>query len=145
MTRADIRPIGPRHTGVWHAQTLQAVMPVLVQTAQAAPEGPVALTLSPEELGSVRFEMQGRGEAIHIALTVERPETLDLLRRHVDTLVAEFKQAGFTGTSFSFSGTWGGGQDRGAQNPYRQRHDTEDEPTEHAGRTRGRGGLDLRF
>lgn len=116
----------------------------LVQQAQAGVDGPVTLTLSPEDLGPLRFEMQGRGDAIHVALVVERPETLDLLRRHSDQLVAEFRQAGFSGASFSFSGT--GGQDRGSPRPAYYRADEGDgEIVTVKPRRPARDGLDLRL
>lgn len=92
-----------------------AVSAALVAQVRAGEAGPVTVTLSPEELGTLRFEMHGRGEAIHVALVVERPETLDLLRRHAEQLAGEFRQAGFAGASFSFSGGQagaGGGAER---------------------------------
>lgn len=92
-----------------------AASAALVAQARAGEAGPVTVTLSPDELGTLRFEMHGRGEAIHVALVVERPETLDLLRRHAEQLAGEFRQAGFAGASFSFSGGQagpGGGAER---------------------------------
>ncbi len=122
-----------------------SVTPVLVLTAQTAPDDPVTLTLSPDDLGHVRFEMHGRGEAIHVVLTVERPETLDMLRRHVDQLVSEFRQAGFSGASFSFSGAWGGGQERGGQPAYRAEPEQGDETPPLARRSQTGTGLDIRL
>ncbi len=100
------------------------VSAVLVAQAHIRSEGPVLVTLNPEELGTLRFEMRANGEALHITLVVERPETLDLLRRHSEQLASEFRQAGFAGASFSFSGfgagsgASAGGQDRAAPAPY---------------------------
>lgn len=121
------------------------VVPVLVETALSQPDAPITVTLTPEDLGALKFEMQSRGDTIHVTLTVERPETLDMLRRHIDQLTAEFRQAGFAGASFSFSGgAWGGGQERGAGGGYAPRADKEDEPPPRHRKHNG-GGLDLRL
>lgn len=109
----------PPHAHALAVERFAALPPTvpaaLVAQARAGEAGPVTVTLSPEELGILRFEMHGRGEAIHVALVVERPETLDLLRRHAEQLAGEFRQAGFAGASFSFSGGQagaGGGAER---------------------------------
>lgn len=140
--RHDQRVAEVRHM----AQPMPAtVAPMLVETARAVPDAPVTLTLTPEDLGSLKFEMQSRGDTIHVALTVERPETLDMLRRHVDQLTGEFRQAGFAGASFSFSGGAGGGQERGPSAGYAPRaEEKEERPVPRSGK-QVRGGLDLRI
>ena len=80
----------------------------LIVHAKKAAESPIELLLNPEELGRLRFEMVQNGDQIKVVLSVEQPETLDLLRKHVDQLLAEFKQAGFPNASLSF-GQWGQG------------------------------------
>lgn len=81
---------------------------ILAQAPQAA-VAPVEVVLNPEELGKLRFEIHQQGDHIKVVLAVERPETLDLLRRHADQLVQEFRAAGYSGASLSF-GHWGGQQ-----------------------------------
>ncbi len=66
----------------------------------------VELLLDPVELGRVRFEFTTTGDRVQVTLSVERPETLDLLRRHADALRAEFRDAGIDSSTLSF-GTWG--------------------------------------
>lgn len=78
----------------------------LLPLAQMAQGGPVELTLSPAELGGLRFEMHQRGDQLTIVLSAERPDTADLLRRNSDQLLQDFKNAGFSGASLSF-GDWG--------------------------------------
>ncbi len=95
------------------AQT-QAVPPSLATTVPAqllhhtaaAKTGGVDVLLQPEELGHVKFQIQQHGETIRILLSAERPETLDLLRRHSDQLLQEFRQSGFSQASLNF-GQWG--------------------------------------
>lgn len=84
----------------------------MIQVAQSAPDGPVTLTLSPDDLGTLCFEVQQATDGVSVHLTVERPETLDLLRRHADQLIDAFRQAGFSGASFTFGGGEGGQRDR---------------------------------
>jgi flagellar hook-length control protein FliK len=67
----------------------------------------VELTLQPEELGKVRMTMSaGQDGAMTMSLQAERPETLDLLRRHIGDLARELQDLGFSNLNFSF------GQDR---------------------------------
>ncbi|MBC7477375.1 MAG: flagellar hook-length control protein FliK [Pseudorhodobacter sp.] len=63
----------------------------------------VELTLDPVELGKLRFEIITTSDRTQINLSVERTDTLDLLRRHADVLRAEFREAGFDGASLNFS------------------------------------------
>ena len=64
------------------------------------------LILEPAELGRVRFDMVTTGDRIQINLSVERPETLTLMRNHAEELRQEFRDAGFAGGTLNFS-QWG--------------------------------------
>lgn len=66
-------------------------------------DGSIEVRLSPEELGRVRVSMIPGEAGLVIQLVAERPETLDLLRRHADLLAADLHDAGYTGLEFSFS------------------------------------------
>lgn len=70
----------------------------------------IELVLRPEELGRVRFELRSEGDRLVVTLTADRPETMDLLRRHLPELRVELEQAGFGGASLDFGqpGTPGG-------------------------------------
>lgn len=65
---------------------------------------PAEMALSPPELGRVviRFEADPAGGTLH--LLVERPETLDLMRRHVDLLETALRAAGHDGCSIALGG-----------------------------------------
>ena len=71
----------------------------------AGDQAPVELILTPDDLGGLRFRISHLGDGLAVALTAERPETLELLRRHVDQLVQELRQSGIAGASISF-GRW---------------------------------------
>ncbi|PJF09889.1 flagellar hook-length control protein FliK [Pseudorhodobacter sp. MZDSW-24AT] len=65
----------------------------------------VELSLSPEELGKLRFDIVAHGDRLSVMVFAERPEALDLLRRHGDQLLQELRLAGFTQSSLNF-GDW---------------------------------------
>jgi flagellar hook-length control protein FliK len=87
--------------------TPRPVMQQVAEAARALRDGPVELTLQPEELGKVRMTMSaGQYGTMTMSLQAERPETLDLLRRHIGDLARELQDLGFSNLNFSF------GQDR---------------------------------
>ncbi|EEW26602.1 flagellar hook-length control protein FliK [Rhodobacter ferrooxidans] len=88
-------------------QVPKPLAPMLVAMAPDAAQGSVNLALAPEELGKVQMSMSHHGDLVHVTLTAERPETVELLRRNADQLSLEFRQSGFAGASLSF-GQWGG-------------------------------------
>ena len=67
------------------------------------PDRPVELALNPEELGRVRLTFTATDGGIHVAVMAERGETMDLLRRHIETLAQEFREMGYKDVKFEFS------------------------------------------
>ena len=82
----------------------------LVEVVRVNPDQPTEIALQPEELGKVRMSLSTGDGVVQIALTAERPETLDLLRRNIDQLAQEFRGMGFRDVGFDFSG--GGNNDK---------------------------------
>ncbi|MEL7211325.1 MAG: flagellar hook-length control protein FliK [Pseudomonadota bacterium] len=78
---------------------------VMVQLAQAQlkPDQPVELRLDPQELGQVRMVLTSQEQSLTLVMSAERPETLDLMRRHIDQLAQEFQEMGYTDLNFSFT------------------------------------------
>lgn len=68
------------------------------------PNQPVEIALNPEELGRVRIVLTHLDTGLTVAISAERPETLDLMRRHIEQLAAEFRQLGYENIGFEFSG-----------------------------------------
>ncbi|MGB8811943.1 MAG: flagellar hook-length control protein FliK, partial [Paracoccaceae bacterium] len=85
-----------------------ALVPALIDFSRDAGSGTLELSLAPEELGRLHMSLVQDGDMVRVTLVAERPETLDLMRRHADQLSQEFRQAGFSGASLSF-GQWGAG------------------------------------
>jgi len=117
MPPADgLRILQPAPTNAAPLSSLQPMTlppetaPAIILAVSQSGTNTVDLVLKPEDLGKLRFEMTQNGDQIRIHLTVERPETMDLLRRNADQLLFEFRQAGYSGATLSF-GHWGqGGQ-----------------------------------
>lgn len=76
----------------------------LAEAARRLPSGPVEVSLNPEELGRVKMVLTAGDGAITVSLSVERPETADLMRRNLANLGAEFRDLGYSDVRFSFSG-----------------------------------------
>ncbi|WP_407493724.1 flagellar hook-length control protein FliK [Pseudooceanicola sp. MF1-13] len=95
---SPIRPdMGPRVAEqVYHA-------------TKSLPEGAIEITLKPEELGRVRMQVTAVDQSVTLTITAERPETLDLLRRHIDQLAQDYKSQGFTDVRFDFATDGGEG------------------------------------
>lgn len=116
----------------------------------AATADTIELALSPEELGSVRIEFQANGDRLQVVLSAERTDTLDLLRRNADQLVAELRAAGYASATLNF-GQWGTSHDGDkSQHHVRvQSHLTLDSgsssPTNNRSFATTGGGLDIRL
>ena len=116
------------------------------------PDSPVEVSLSPEELGRVRLTLQTVDGGLSVVVQAERAETLDLMRRNIDSLARDFREMGYSNISFEF------GSERGQnRSPSPQGNtQTSDEP-EPASRFNtatsalqppepmAKGGLDLRI
>ena len=75
---------------------------MLAHAASQFTDRPIEMTLSPEELGRVRMTLATHDGSLTMAIQADRPETLDLLRRHIDTLAQDFRNMGFDNLNFSF-------------------------------------------
>ncbi len=81
----------------------------LVEALPRAVDRPVELSLNPEELGRVRISLNAVDSGITMSVTAERPETIDLMRRHIDQLAQEFRALGYGSISFDFNQQSGAG------------------------------------
>lgn len=88
-----------------HMSSTQPAHAPLVQIADvivAQRAGSTEIVLNPHELGRVKVTISGDSADLHVALVVERPETLDLVRRHAEILVRELRQSGVEQTRLDF-------------------------------------------
>jgi len=83
--------------------------PVARQIAQALTDAgrdagvPLDLALDPPELGRVRLSFTEANGTLTLAIAVERPETAELMRRHITLLSEEFARAGLDAPSVNIS------------------------------------------
>jgi len=80
------------------ARVVSQVVDVIHNTTESALE----VTLKPEELGKVRLTFLPSETGLHVTVLADRPETLDLMRRHFDLLESELRALGYEGVSLSF-------------------------------------------
>ncbi len=92
----------------------------LAEAVAHFPDRAVELTLSPEELGRVRMTLSTQDGVLSLSIQADRPETIDLMRRHIDQLAQDFRDLGFTDLSFSF------GRDDTARSETPDRHTDAD-------------------
>lgn len=81
----------------------RSVTPQIAAAVHASGERSVEIVLSPAELGKVRITLSPGEGAMTVNIVADRPETLDLLRRHSDLLAQDFHDLGYEGTAFSFA------------------------------------------
>lgn len=74
----------------------------LAEAVSQFPDRPVEITLSPEELGRVRLTLTTHDGALTMMVQADRPETLDLLRRNIDSLAQDFRDLGYQDLTFTF-------------------------------------------
>lgn len=98
----------PGRVGTGPALPRHLAADLLGGARRAETEERVELLLDPAELGRLRFELAPEGDRVTVLISVERQDTLDLLRRNAELLRAEFRDAGFGAADLSFS-QWGTG------------------------------------
>ncbi|WP_170329538.1 flagellar hook-length control protein FliK [Ruegeria arenilitoris] len=94
-------PAGQAMTATARAETARAIasqMATAINVRQHS--GAVEVALNPEELGRVSIILNGRDDGLHLTISAERPETLDMMRRHLSVLEAEFQSFGLGDLSF---------------------------------------------
>jgi hypothetical protein len=84
----------------------------LIHTLAKTGEGTMEIALSPDELGQLRLTLQAdpqNPDRLIVMLNFERPETLDLFRRHADQLAEALRNAGFANVDIGFGQSGHGG------------------------------------
>ncbi|AAV96688.1 flagellar hook-length control protein [Ruegeria pomeroyi DSS-3] len=112
--------------------------------------GSIEIALDPEELGRVQMNLKTRGDILTLTIATDRPETLDLMRRHIDQLATEFREMGYKDIAFNFGGSQTDARGGGHGQPGDDAHAGQPLDIEHTGTTPDRprisaGGLDMRL
>jgi len=119
-------------------------------SVSASEGGQTDLRLNPEELGRVRLSLSGGEGILTVSITAERPETADLLRRHIDSLAREFAAMGYEDVGFHFEGETSRDRDQGRGGPQGHAAPGQAMPDAHEPPAQGPalllgGGLDLKL
>ncbi len=130
------------------AETARHVAHQMAVAISAQPGQTTEIALSPKELGRVRLSIVAVDGAITLAVLAERPETADLMRRHIDVLAQEFKSLGYDDIAFSFADDSQAEPEDKSEKPSAKSasvdSNTVEEPPSHPKHTL-QSGLDLRL
>ncbi|MVO15584.1 flagellar hook-length control protein FliK [Parasedimentitalea huanghaiensis] len=105
LTEAVMSP-GTAH----RPETPRLVAAQLATALATKGERNIDVALNPEELGRVKMRVTTTDSSVIVMITTERPETGDMMRRHINELADEFRQMGFEDISFEFGGEGFAGQ-----------------------------------
>lgn len=108
-------PQAPQHTLHQRPDLPVHIARQLAEAMQGNSLRPVDIALNPEELGRLRLTMSVSDSGMVMHVTAERPDTLDLVRRHIAELSQEFRDIGYPDVSFSFAD--GNARDEGRATP----------------------------
>lgn len=114
----ESRAASTHHVGSTSLPARPDVAPILRQIADAMPQlndRGIELRLSPEELGRVHMQLVQTESGLTVHINADRPETLDLMRRHIDQLAKDLADAGFENSGFSFGDSPSGHQQQHGQ------------------------------
>lgn len=107
------RPVETAHQPRVHAPMPGEIGRQMAEAVAGFPDRPVEITLSPEELGRVRMVIATSDGTLTLQVVADRPDTLDLMRRHADQLAQDFRDMGFDKLEFRFGGQGGGSNREG--------------------------------
>lgn len=97
-----------RHAAVPHVEPHRQIADAIVRTR----DGAVEILLDPVELGRVTVLLGHESQPGRLGILVERPETLDLIRRHTDDLLRDLRSSGMPDAQLDFLRQDGDGRPR---------------------------------
>jgi Flagellar hook-length control protein FliK len=102
---------GSHPSGTASALPVPQIAAQLVAALSQSADGATELALSPDELGHIRLRLEpdaSNPDRLVVMISFERPETLDLFRRHAGELAEALRQAGYAGADIGFGQQDGG-------------------------------------
>lgn len=84
------------------AEVAQNISAQLVGAVSHNRLGVTEVFLNPQELGRVTLSMASQENILTLTILADRPETFELLRRHIDQLAQDFRGIGFDDIQFNF-------------------------------------------
>jgi flagellar hook-length control protein FliK len=101
----------------------------------------IEITLSPDELGRVRLSATQTEAGVVLVVQAERPETLDLMRRHMPDLLRDLQDMGFADINYSEGEQREHTEPNTSSTPETIEPQETPPPTQHVGSS----GLDMRL
>ncbi len=101
------------HAPAANAQAMAQQIASAMAEPGREPGGLIELALDPPELGRLRMQMTEIAGVMTLTIHAERPETAELMRRHLDLLAQEFAEAGLDAPSVEINN--GGADGHGSQ------------------------------
>lgn len=128
----------------------QAAIQQLAVAIRRSDGGEIEIALEPEELGKVRLTIAPHDTRVTVSVFVERPETLDLIRRHIDALTSDLRQQGYSEVALDFAQNRGQQGNKGLPDLPAQAAPSDETAPAETGKITSRpsprtGGLDLRL
>lgn len=117
-------------------QVLQQLVDIPLQ-----PNERIEITLAPEELGRIRLSATQSDQGVVLLVQAERPETLDLMRRHLPDLLQDLQALGFSDVGYSDQQNQGQKQEHASQSEA----SVDVSPPDIAQQAQPASGLDLRL
>jgi hypothetical protein len=102
VPRSDLRALSMTAVAAPPSPATERVIAGFAAGIASNAPGEVELTLSPKELGTLRFRMSIHEAVLFVHVTADRPDTADLVRRHMTLLTSELTGEGFADVHFSF-------------------------------------------
>lgn len=122
--RAAPAHVEPLRADPMRHETAQQIARQIAERLPPANSPGFDLALDPQELGHVRLKLVTVDGSSLLTIHAERPETLDLMRRHIGTLEQDLRAQGHESLTLRFSGggnagtgQWSAGQDQQGQPP----------------------------
>lgn len=146
-TSVSVRAIGDAATT--RPEVGRTIATQIADTVARQADRPVEIALNPEELGRVRMILSTSDSGVTVMIAAERPETHDLIRRHIDLLAAELRRLGYDEIGFEFSGDGSGsssttGTDPADSSEFESETPDHQQPFQHTQRLTS-SALDLRL
>lgn len=107
----------PVHAALAERPQAAAAFAQIAPTLRKGADGVTELRLDPPELGRVRVTIRTDETGMIAVVQADRPETLELMRRHAELLMRDLAAAGQTKVDLSFAGFGGDGSARNKNDP----------------------------
>ena len=83
-------------------ETLRSVAEQVTEALRGRSQGAIEVVLRPENLGVMKVRLIATDAGLVLYLGAEKSETQELIRRHADCLLQEFRDMGFDASGLSF-------------------------------------------